>query len=144
MAYSYDLAELGGYYRAYEALMEHWRKVLPPGVMLEVQYEDVTADLEAAARRIVARCGLEWDDACLSFHETERPVRTTIQVRQPIYRDLIGRCRLYERHLGPLIGALGLHFGRGSESDVIGRVQPGVATSGGAFALSFSDVTSTS
>jgi tetratricopeptide (TPR) repeat protein len=143
-AYSYDLAELGGYYRAYEALMEHWRKVLPPGVMLEVQYEDVTADLEAAARRIVAHCGLEWDDACLSFHETERAVRTTIQVRQPIYRNSIGRWRLYERHLGPLIGALGLHFGRGSESEPSALVQSGVAASGGAFALSFSDVTSTS
>ena len=106
--YKHDLAELGRYYRAYEALMVHWRKVLPPSVMLEVQYEDVTADLEGQARRMVAHCGLEWDDACLSFHETERPVRTasTIQVRQPIYRTSVGRWRAYEHVLGPLIEAL--------------------------------------
>jgi tetratricopeptide (TPR) repeat protein len=106
--YSYDLAELGRYYRAYEMLMEHWRRILPPGVMLEVQYEDVTEDLESAARRIVAHCGLEWDDACLSFYETARPVRTTVQVRQPIYRSSVGRWRHYQQQLGPLLRALGL------------------------------------
>src|SRR5215469_7369286 len=106
--YAYDLAELGRCYRAYEALMEHWRQVLPPGVMLEVQYEEVTADLEGQARRIVAHCGLEWDNACLSFHQTERPVRTAspVQVRQPIYRTSIGRWRSCEHLLGPLLDAL--------------------------------------
>jgi tetratricopeptide (TPR) repeat protein len=108
--FSYDLAELGRFYRAYEALMEHWRRVLPPGVMLEVQYEHVTADLEGEARRIVGHCGLDWDDACLSFHTTERPVRTAsaVQVRQPIYRSSIGRARHYVHQLGPLIEALGV------------------------------------
>ena len=106
--YSYNLAELAHFYRAYEGLMEHWRGVLPPGVMLEVQYEQVTADFEGEARRIVNHCGLDWDDACLSFHETERPVRTAsaVQVRQPIYRSSIGRWRPYARQLGPLIAAL--------------------------------------
>src|SRR6516165_5538810 len=56
--YSYDLAELGAYYRAYEGLMEHWRKVLPPGVMLDIQYENIVADLDGEARRIIAHCGL--------------------------------------------------------------------------------------
>jgi hypothetical protein len=126
--FSYDLAELGRYYSAYEMLMQHWRRVLPRGVMLEVNYEDVIGDLEGEARRIVSHCGLEWDDACLSFHQTERPVRSTFQVRQPIYRNSVGRWRLYERHLGPLIGALGLHFGRGSESEPAALVQAGVAT----------------
>ena len=68
-SYSYDLGELGRYYRAYEKLMEHWRRVLPPGVMLEVQYEQLIEDLEGEARRLIAHCGLEWDAACLSFHE---------------------------------------------------------------------------
>ena len=106
--YSYDLAELGRYYRAYEALMTHWREVLPSNVMLEVQYEEVVADTETQARRIVAYCGLEWDDACLSFHETQRPVRTAsaLQVRQPIYRSSVGRWRPYEHMLGPLLEAL--------------------------------------
>ena len=106
--YSYDLAELGRFYRAYESLMEHWRRVLPSGVMLDIQYEGVTADLQGEARRIVAHCGLEWEDACLSFHETDRPVRTAsaLQVRRPIYRSSIGRSRPYHHLLRPLMEAL--------------------------------------
>jgi tetratricopeptide (TPR) repeat protein len=108
--YTYDLGELGRYYRAYDKLMEHWRRVLPPGVMLEVQYEKLIEDLEGEARRLIAHCGLAWDAACLSFHETERPVRTASaqQVRQPVYRSSIGRWRPYARRLRPLIEALGV------------------------------------
>ncbi len=107
--FAYDLEELGRYYRAYEALMAHWRTVLPAGVMLEIRYEDVVADLEREARRIIAFCGLAWDDACLAFHATQRPVRTAsaAQVRQPIYRGSIGRWRSYAAELGPLLAALG-------------------------------------
>jgi tetratricopeptide (TPR) repeat protein len=115
--FSYDLAELGDYYRGYENLMEHWRRVLPPGIMLDVQYEDVTVDLETEARRIVAHCGLEWNDACLTFHKTERPVRTTIQVRRAIYRSSVGRWRAYKDHLEPLIRALGRQFERADTWD---------------------------
>jgi tetratricopeptide (TPR) repeat protein len=106
--YSYHLTELGHVYRYYETLMAHWRSVLPPEVMLEVQYEEVVADLEGQARRIIAHCGLEWDDHCLSFHQTKRPVQTlsTIEVRQPIYRSSVGRWRAYEQQLRPLIAAL--------------------------------------
>jgi tetratricopeptide (TPR) repeat protein len=107
-AFTYELGELGRHYRAYATLMEHWRGVLPSGVMLEVQYEEVVADFEREARRIVAHCGLEWDDACLEFHNTRRPVWTAsaIQVRQPIYRSSIGRWRPYESMLQPLLQAL--------------------------------------
>jgi Tfp pilus assembly protein PilF len=129
--YSYDLAELGRYYRGYEMLMEHWRRVLPPGVMLEVQYEQLITDLEGEARRIVGHCGLEWDAACLSFHETERAVRTTIQVRQPIYRSSIGRWRVYEHQLGPLIEALGVDVAGGSRRAPSAGVEDGWATSAG-------------
>ena len=89
--------------------MQHWH-VLPEGVMLEVRYEDIVADLEYQARRIVAHCGLEWDDACLSFHRTQRPVRTSsvTQVRQPIYSDSVGRWRPYKNLLGPLLEALNI------------------------------------
>jgi tetratricopeptide (TPR) repeat protein len=112
--YTYDLGELGRYHRKYRALMAHWRKVLPPGRMLEVQYEDVVDDLEMQARRIIAYCGLAWDDACLSFHKTDRPVRTAsaAQVRQPIYRSSIGRWRAYGELLNPLLEALGETEGR--------------------------------
>jgi tetratricopeptide (TPR) repeat protein len=107
--YAYDLGELGRYYRAYDALMAHWRRVMPPGVMLEVQYEDVVEDLEAQARRMVAHCGLAWEAACLAFHETQRPVRTAsvAQVRQPIFRTSIGRWRPYRELLQPLLTSLG-------------------------------------
>jgi hypothetical protein len=108
LEFTYDLAELGRYYRAYLKLMAHWREVLPEGIMLEVQYEDVVGDLESQARRIIAHCGLEWDDACLSFYTTERSVRTAsaTQVRQPIYQSSIGRWRLHEEALGPLLREL--------------------------------------
>jgi tetratricopeptide (TPR) repeat protein len=107
--FSYDLAELGRYYRKYAELMAHWRDVLPAGLVLEVRYEDVIADLEASARRIVAHCGLDWHPNCIAFHEARRPVRTASasQVRQPIYRTSEGRWRAYQDHLGPLLAALG-------------------------------------
>jgi tetratricopeptide (TPR) repeat protein len=108
--YSYNLGELGRYYKRYEHLMKRWHRVLPSGRILDVRYEDVVADLEGQARRIIAHCGLPWDDRCLSFHKTDRPVRTAsaIQVRQPIYNTAIGRWRVYEEHLGPLLSALGI------------------------------------
>jgi hypothetical protein len=109
-AFTYDLAELGRYYRAFAALMAHWRRVLPREAMLEVRYEAVVVDLEREARRIVAHCGLDWDAACLRFDRTERPVRTAsaVQVRRPIYRSAIGRWRPYREGLQPLFEALGL------------------------------------
>jgi len=106
---SYDLAELGRYYRNYARLMDHWRAVLPAGAFYEVQYEDLVADNERQARALIAYCGLEWDDACLDFHKTERSIRTAsvTQVRQPIYTSSVERWRKYEAHLGPLLDALG-------------------------------------
>lgn len=106
--FSYQLDELGRYYAAYEDLMEHWRSVLPASIMLEVDYEEVVNDLPVWAPRLVAHCGLEWNDACLSFHETNRPIRTAswAQVRRPINRDSIGRSRPYEHLMGPLLQAL--------------------------------------
>jgi tetratricopeptide (TPR) repeat protein len=108
--FSYDLGELGRYYCRYESLMAHWRATLPPGAMLEVDYEQVVDDLETQARHIVDYCGLEWDEACLRFYETKRQVHTSsaAQVRQPIYRSAVGRWRPYRRWLGPLLEELGV------------------------------------
>jgi tetratricopeptide (TPR) repeat protein len=107
--HTYDLAELGRYYRHYRNLMAHWHDILPPGRILDVRYEDLIADLEGQARRIVAHCGLDWDPHCLAFHDTERPVRTAsaTQVRQPIYNSSIGRSRPYEPFVGPLRAEIG-------------------------------------
>jgi tetratricopeptide (TPR) repeat protein len=107
--FSYELGELGRAYRRNSEMMTHWRRVLPPGVLLELQYEDLVDDIEGQARRLIDYCGLPWDERCLSFHESERAVRTAsvTQVRQPIYRTSVQRWRRYERHLGRLIESLG-------------------------------------
>ena len=104
-----DLGELGRYYHTYRRLMDHWRSVLPAGVMIDVQYEDVVADLEGQARRIVAHIGLRWSDACLSFYKSDHPVRTAsvVQVRQPIYRSALNRWRPSPPTLRPLLEGLG-------------------------------------
>ncbi|MEX2010046.1 MAG: sulfotransferase family protein, partial [Dongiaceae bacterium] len=72
-------------------------------------YEETVADPEAASRRLVAFCGLDWEAGCLAFHATDRPVRTASlqQVRRPVYGGAVGQWRRYERHLGPLVAALG-------------------------------------
>jgi tetratricopeptide (TPR) repeat protein len=112
--FAYDLGELGRFYSAYEALMEHWRHVLPDGAMMEVQYEELIADTERHARRIVAHCGLEWDGNCLAFHRNPRPVRTAsaLQVRQPIYRSSVGRWVPYRDMLQPLLAELNVDPGK--------------------------------
>jgi tetratricopeptide (TPR) repeat protein len=106
---TYDLAELGRYYRAYHGLMQHWREVLPAGSFLDVQYEEVVADTEGQARRILEYCGLEWDPRVLNFHKNDRPVKTASasQVRKPIYSSSVARWRNYEKHLTPLLQELG-------------------------------------
>jgi len=108
LAWTCDLGELGRYCRGYLRLMEHWRTALPAGAMLEVDYEDVVDDLETQARRIVAYCGLPWDDRCLAFYTTERPVRTAsaAQVRRPIYRTSLRTAGAYGEAIRPLLDAL--------------------------------------
>jgi hypothetical protein len=108
--FAYDLAEVGRYYRGCERVMDHWHQVLPPGVMIDVQYEDLVDDLEGEGRRVLRHCGLEWEDACRDFHDTERAVRTAslMQVREPVYRRAIGSWQRYAKYLGPLADALSL------------------------------------
>ena len=96
--------DLVGYYRIYERLMAHWRAVLPPGRMLELDYEALAGDPEGEIPRIIDHVGLGWDEACLRPQDNDRPVRTASvwQVRQPISRASVGRWRRYEPYLGPL------------------------------------------
>lgn len=106
--FTHDLGELGRYYRCYSELMDHWRLALPPGAMLDVRYEDVVDDLEGQARRLIDYCGLPWDDRCLNFHRTSRPVKTAsaVQVRKPLFRSSLERWRYYEANLTPLLDEL--------------------------------------
>jgi len=107
--YTYDLAELGRYYRAYRRLMEHWREVIPESAMIDIDYETLVADLEGQTRRMLDHCGLAWDPACLAFHKTERTVLTASagQVREPVHQKSVGRWRTYAKFLQPLLEELG-------------------------------------
>src|SRR5262249_36120460 len=89
-------------------LMAHWERVLPIPIF-QLGYEELTSDQEAVSRRLVEFCGLDWDERCLHFHQTERAVLTSsaLQVRQPLYRSSVGRWKRYEKHLGPLLEGLG-------------------------------------
>ncbi len=105
--FTYDLTEIGEYYVQYQRMMDHWASVLP-GRVLTVQYEAVVGDFEAEVRRLLEFCGLPWNEACLRFYESDRPVRTPSaeQVRQPIYDRSVGHWRHFERHLDELIAVI--------------------------------------
>ena len=107
--FTYGLAEIGHYYRAYVDLMDHWEAVLPTGRILRVQHEDVLGDLEGQVRRILEYCELPFEEACVNFHETRRAVRTASseQVRQPLNRSGQNQWQGFEPYLTPLKEALG-------------------------------------
>ena len=107
--FSYELGELGRYYRNYARLMAHWRTIIPADRLIEVAYEKVVNDLEGEARRLIDFCGLPWAETCLRFHETQRAVRTASlhQVRRPLYRGSLRRSKSFGGGLEPLRAALG-------------------------------------
>ena len=107
-AFSYDLADIGAYYRDYVDLMRHIDAVLP-GRVHRVIYEDLVEDTESEVRRLLDYCRLPFEAGCLKFHENSRAVRTVSseQVRRPIFRDGLEQWRNYEPWLGPLKAALG-------------------------------------
>lgn len=101
--FSYDLDELATYFIAYRKLMDHWHEVMAD-LILDVAYEDVVADPEKQARRLIAHCGLQWESQCLDFH-TSKAASTTasaVQVRQPVYSSSVQKWRYYEEQLAPL------------------------------------------
>jgi tetratricopeptide (TPR) repeat protein len=102
--YACDRGDLVFFYRQYERLMDHWRRALPSERFTEVEYETLVADREAETRRLIAFCGLNWDDACLAPERNSRVVKTPSlwQVRQPVYNTSVERWRRYEPWLGEL------------------------------------------
>lgn len=106
--YTYDLQETAQFYREFDTLMSHWRGALPADRFMEVHYEDIVFDQENQTRRMLEFCGLDWQDACLRFHENEAPVSTasSVQVRQPLYAGSIGRWQRYGDKLNSLKEAL--------------------------------------
>ncbi len=111
-SFSYDLTDLGRYYRDYVELMEHFDAVLP-GRIHRVIYEDMVDDTEAEVRRLLDYCGLPFEAACLRFYENNRAVRTVSseQVRRPIFREGLDQWRRFEDQLAPLKAALGPSLG---------------------------------
>lgn len=98
--WSYDLADIGRYYVAYRRLMDHWHDALP-GRIIDVSYEAVVTDLQGEARRLITAVGLDWEPACLQFHEQASAAYTgsAVQVRQPVYASSVGRWRRHEGRL---------------------------------------------
>jgi len=137
--FTYDLTEIGEYYLQYQRMMDHWADALP-GRVLTVQYEEVVADFEPQVRRLLEFCGLPWEDGCLRFYESDRPVRTPSaeQVRQPIYDRSVGHWTNYEDHLGDLVAVLEPIRGRYRRYEAAGRApaaaglpaRPGMAPGG--------------
>ncbi|MGA9366859.1 MAG: sulfotransferase, partial [Steroidobacteraceae bacterium] len=107
-SFSYDLEDLGRYYRCYLALMDHWDEVLPRKVF-HLQYEQLIRDPHRTIQDLLDYCGLPFEAATLNFHQTDRPVRTASseQVRQPLYASGVGYWKRFAADLEPLRASLG-------------------------------------
>jgi hypothetical protein len=104
---SFELTDLGRFYRDHQRLMNHWQDLFP-GEILTVQYEELVMDQERVSKRMIDYLGLEWDEKCLEFYNNERSVMTpsNMQVRQPMYKNSINRWKHYEKQIQPLIDVL--------------------------------------
>jgi hypothetical protein len=102
--FSYDLTELAQYYAAFDRLCAHWRAILPADMFMELRYEDLVREPEAAARRLSAFAGLGWNEAALRPHENASAATTAsaVQVRAPIHLNSVGKWQRYARYLGVL------------------------------------------
>ena len=109
LEFTNDLESLGTYAQQYQRQMKHYLEAVSVPV-LGVQYEATVADQEAASRRLIAHCGLDWDERCLDFYKTERHVKTASydQVRNPIYTSSVARYKPYETYLQPIMDKIAL------------------------------------
>jgi len=107
--YTFDLEDTAFFYRQFDGLMKHWREALPANRFMEIRYEDIVQDQENQTRRLLEFCDLEFEEACMRFHENAAPVSTasSVQVRQPLYSGSIGRWKKYGNRLDGLKSALG-------------------------------------
>jgi len=101
--FAYDLRDIARYYVCFDALMRHWRRLLPER-FYEIRYEALIADPRGETERLLEHVGLEWDEACLAFERNPAPVATASaeQVREPLHAAGIGRWRRFEARLEPL------------------------------------------
>jgi len=110
--YGLKLETMGTYCLKYLELMHHWRKVLPAGMMYELDYEQLVADQEGETRSLLAACGLPWEEECLQFQKARQRVNTAsiLQVRQSMYSKSVARWKPYEKELAPLIEILSTDY----------------------------------
>jgi tetratricopeptide (TPR) repeat protein len=103
MSYALDLMDIGHYFREYQRLMAHWRRLYGPDIF-EFNYDAFVRAPKPCAARLFGFLGLEWDDQYLAFPASARAVKTASvwQVREPLYNRSSGRARHYERELAPL------------------------------------------
>jgi hypothetical protein len=101
--YAYDIANTARAYTLFLRVARHWSETLSPQNFTIVHYEDIVADLEGQSRRLIAFCGLPWEEACLRFHENKSAITTpsAVQVRQPLHDKAVGRWRAYGSDLDP-------------------------------------------
>ena len=106
-SWSYDLFEIAEYYLEYQRMMDHWHQVLP-GEIHDLKYENLINNQQYETEKLLEYCGLDWEEKCLRFYETERSINTASseQVRQPIYKGSMNAWKNYERHIAPLIETL--------------------------------------
>ena len=107
--YSFNLVQLAHFYNDYKRLMEHW-ELLYPGRIINVRYEDILSDQEHETRKLLVYCGLQYEEGCLNFHETDRVVKTAsfLQVRKPIYHSSLNRWKNYTKQLSEVAAILGI------------------------------------
>ncbi|MDA0262188.1 MAG: sulfotransferase [Proteobacteria bacterium] len=104
--YAYDLGALGRSYNLYSDLMAHWQDMLP-GAIYDISYENLVSDQTVQTRALLEHCGLAWEESCLRFYETNRPIKTRAeQVRKPISDASVGSWKRYEKQLAPLLKVL--------------------------------------
>ena len=108
--FAYHVDDIAQYYLSYEALMAHWREHYPQE-FVEIEYEGLVSNPDGEIPRLLEGCGLRFEQACLSPHESTAPVRTAslVQVRQPISTASMEKWRRYGSGLDPLVRALGRH-----------------------------------
>ena len=114
--YAYNIEDLAEYYRQFVRLVDFWREMVPDW-FYEIQYEDLVSNPEEEARKLIAACGLDWQEACLNFHQTERRVKTLslYQVRQPMYKSSTRAWERYGEDIRPLLDALGPDYADAAE-----------------------------
>lgn len=107
--YTYDLEATAAFYRQFDSLMAFWKQNIPADRFTEVRYEDIIENQEQETRRLLSFCDLDFEEACMRFHENAAPVSTasSVQVRQPLYSSSVGRWKRYGDKLDGLRQALG-------------------------------------